>query len=247
MDATYVNSNSFTVSGDRTSEFVTGRRIKLDCLTDGIKYATVVLSSFSLSDTTVIIDENTLTGNLVSVLYGIVQAGTESSLPKHAHDGSEGSGGAVNHSTLSSLGYASSGHTGFAPTSHDHTESNITDLDKYTQAEVDTISGSLQTQIDTKSDTGHGHTASDVSDWDEAVDDRVNNLLVEGDNISLIYDDGANTLTISGAAGTGATDHSVLSNLDYASSGHAGFASSSDLSTTSGSLSSEIESEIFTI
>ena len=33
------------------------------------------------------------------------------------------------------------------------------------------------------------------------MDDRVNGLLVEGDNITLTYDDGANTLTISGSDG----------------------------------------------
>ncbi len=284
MDATYVSSSSFTVSGDRTNEFIADRRVKLDCLADGIQYATVVSSSFSSPDTTVIIDENTLTGNLVSVLYGIVQAGSESSLPEHAHDGSEGSGGSVAHSTLSNIDYVSSGHTGFAPTSHDHiesnitdldkytqaevdaltwTESDITDLDKYTQAEVDTISGSLQTDIDTKADSSHGHTSSDVSDWNEAVDDRVNDLLVEGDNISLIYDDGANTLTISGSAGGGATNHALLSNLDYASSGHTGFSTTShnhtesditdldkytqsEVDTVSGSLSAEIDSDIST-
>ena len=65
------------------------------------------------------------------------------------------SGGA--HDDLTHLDYASSGHTGFAPEVHTHTESDITDLDKYTQAEVDnlvdTTSGTLQTQIDAKPDT----------------------------------------------------------------------------------------------
>jgi hypothetical protein len=48
--------------------------------------------------------------------------------------------------------------------------------------------------------TGHTHTSANVTDWNEAVDDRVNNLLVGGDNITLTYDDGANTLTISGGS-----------------------------------------------
>lgn len=56
--------------------------------------------------------------------------------------------GETDHSALDNLDYASSGHTGFADTSHTHTETDITDLDKYTQAEVTTISGVLQTQID---------------------------------------------------------------------------------------------------
>lgn len=61
------------------------------------------------------------------------------------------------HNELTDLDYASSGHTGFAPTVHTHTESDITDLDKYTQTEVDnlvdTTSGTLQTQINDKPDT----------------------------------------------------------------------------------------------
>lgn len=101
------------------------------------------------------------------------------------------------------------------------TESHITDLDKYTQAEVDTISdslsdeidsdittlsGALQADIDGKSDIGHNHTSSDITDWQEAVDDSVNTLLVGGDNIALTYDDDVNTLTISGAVGAGISD-----------------------------------------
>ncbi|MBP7806960.1 hypothetical protein KA047_00495 [Candidatus Saccharibacteria bacterium] len=39
-------------------------------------------------------------------------------------------------------------------------------------------------------------TASTVSDFSEAVDDRVNSLLVAGDNVTLNYDDTANTLTV---------------------------------------------------
>ena len=61
------------------------------------------------------------------------------------------------HSGLDNLDYASSGHTGFAQSSHNHTESDISDLDKYTEAEINTISGSLQTTIDGKSDIGHVH------------------------------------------------------------------------------------------
>lgn len=37
----------------------------------------------------------------------------------------------TNHALLSNLSYAASSHTGFAPTTHNHTESQITDLDHY--------------------------------------------------------------------------------------------------------------------
>jgi hypothetical protein len=44
-------------------------------------------------------------------------------------------------------------------------------------------------------------TSSNISDFAEAVDDRVATLLVAGTNITLTYNDGANTLTIDAAGG----------------------------------------------
>lgn len=52
----------------------------------------------------------------------------------------------------------------------------------------------------------HSHTSPDVSDFSEAVDDRVASLLVAGSNITLTYNDGANTLTVAAAGGAVATD-----------------------------------------
>jgi len=95
MNAVYVSANSFKVLGDKTSEFNEGRRVKLDCDPDGIKYAVIISSSYSSPYTTVVIDESTLTTNLDSVLYGVVQPGSVGSLPDHLHDGSEGSGGTI--------------------------------------------------------------------------------------------------------------------------------------------------------
>ena len=95
MNATYISSSSFSVVSDKTAEFNTGRRIQADCGGDGIKYATVVSSSYSAPNTTVVIDETSLTANLTDVLYGIIQPGAEGSLPDHAHDDSEGTGGAL--------------------------------------------------------------------------------------------------------------------------------------------------------
>lgn len=50
---------------------------------------------------------------------------------------------------------------------------------------------------------GHTHTASSVTDFSEAVDDRVSSLLVAGSNVTLTYDDGANTLTVAASSGGG--------------------------------------------
>jgi len=99
MDAIYVSNNSFKVMGDKTIEFNAGRRVKLDCQLDGIKYATVVSSSYSSPYTTIIIDESTLTASLTTVWYGIVQTGQVGSLPNHSHDGTEGSGGTLSGTT----------------------------------------------------------------------------------------------------------------------------------------------------
>jgi hypothetical protein len=54
--------------------------------------------------------------------------------------------------------------------------------------------------------TNHTGTqlAVTISDFSEAVDDRVASLLVAGTNITLTYDDPANTLTIDASGGGGA-------------------------------------------
>lgn len=67
---------------------------------------------------------------------------------------------------------------------------------------------SASTSVPTRADAdtryaaaSHAHTAANVSDFAEAVDDRVNELLVEGTGVTLTYDDTANTLTIDAAGG----------------------------------------------
>ena len=138
------------------------------------------------------------------------------------------------HSALNNLDYASSGHTGFASFDILTSMSGIlqSDIDGksdlghvhddryYTESEVDltftTLSGTLQSKLDGKSDLGHTH------------DDR---YYTDSEIDSLIT-------TISGQV---VTDHSALNNLDYASSGHTGFASSVDVTTLSGVLQSEID------
>lgn len=61
----------------------------------------------------------------------------------------------------------------------------------------------LQTALNGKAATVHTHTASAVTDFSEAVDDRVAALLTAGANITLTYNDGAGTLTIDAAGGSG--------------------------------------------
>jgi len=68
IPASYVDSSSFTVSGDQTSEFVTGRKIKADCGDDGFKYS-IVQSSVYDDTTLVVVSVSDLTTNLLSVQY----------------------------------------------------------------------------------------------------------------------------------------------------------------------------------
>lgn len=61
----------------------------------------------------------------------------------------------------------------------------------------------LQSALDGKAATSHTHTAANITDFSEAVDDRVSALLVAGANVTLTYDDGANTLTVASSGGGG--------------------------------------------
>jgi len=101
MDAIYISGNSFKVLDDRTAEFNASRRVKLDCGLDGIKYASVVSSSYSSPYTTVVIDESDLTASLTSALYGVTQTGETGSFPDHTHEGGvEGQGGVLDGASL---------------------------------------------------------------------------------------------------------------------------------------------------
>jgi Protein of unknown function (DUF2793) len=67
-----------------------------------------------------------------------------------------------------------------------------------------TINASDAALRDRASHTGTQAVAT-ISDFSESVDDRVAALLVAGTNVSLNYDDAANTLTVNATAGGGVT------------------------------------------
>lgn len=110
--------------------------------------------------------------------------------------------------------------------------------DLATDAELSTTSGTLQTQIDGKDNYVSWSFAVDGATKDAVTSADILNF-VGGDNITITRS-AEDEITISGGAGS--SDHSLLSNLDYASAGHTGFASSSALSTASGVLQTEINS-----
>lgn len=93
----------------------------------------------------------------------------------------------VNHNDVSGL-------QGGTTNEYYHLSStNYTDL-------TDGGDSSLHYHSSDRSRSNHTGTqlASTISNFSEAVDDRVNGLLVGGDNITLTYDDVGNTLTIDG-------------------------------------------------
>ncbi len=97
ISAIYVSSHTFTVNGAHTNILHQGRRVECDCVSDGFKYGTISGSSYS--DPNTIIDltdlSSNLTSNLATIKYGIIGKGSNQSMPVHAHDGSEGSGGVL--------------------------------------------------------------------------------------------------------------------------------------------------------
>jgi len=122
------------------------------------------------------------------------------------------------------------------------TDLNTGQLDTryYTGAEVNVISGSLKTDIDGK---------DNYSNWNFAVDGVTKDSIASGDELNFVSGNNItitrsadDEITISGSTGVeGTTDHSALNNLDYASAGHTGFASSASQTTLSGNLQTDID------
>ena len=70
---------------------------------------------------------------------------------------------------------------------------------------------SSDAQLRNRSTHTGSQTAGTISDFSEAVDDRVASLLVAGTNVSLNYNDAANTLTINATGGGGGGSGANLS------------------------------------
>jgi len=104
---TRTGDKTFTVVGDQTAIFHTGRRVKLTG-TASVTYGTI-LSSTGTGPTTITLStaSTTIAADVQTVLYGIIGGEeAESSMPIHTHDGDEGSGGALpehNHLGLETI------------------------------------------------------------------------------------------------------------------------------------------------
>lgn len=109
---------------------------------------------------------------------------------------------------------------GASATGHTHTLANVTDVTMTTanlNSLDDGVNSNLHFHDSDRNRTNHTGTqvASTISDFSEAVDDRVSALLVAGTNMTITYNDGANTLTLdaSGGGGSGLTNPQVLARL----------------------------------
>lgn len=96
MQASYLSNNQFSILTDKTSEFVPGRRVMMDCGVDGIRYSSILSSNYSGGSTIVTIKDTNVTSNLEDVKYGIVSSDEAGALPDHQHSGAAGDGGTLN-------------------------------------------------------------------------------------------------------------------------------------------------------
>jgi len=102
--------------------------------------------------------------------------------------------------------------------------STISDV-TITSTNLNTLDDGLNTTLhfhdSDRSRSNHTGTqlSSTVSDFSEAVDDRVNSLLVAGSNITLTYDDPTNTLTIASAGGGGGVSDGDKGDITVSGSG----------------------------
>lgn len=80
------------------------------------------------------------------------------------------------------------------------------------------ISTATATALSGKASTVHSHVAADVTDFSEAVDNRVAALLVAGSNVTLTYNDIANTLTVAASGGSGGAASFITVEKDLGSS-----------------------------
>ena len=131
-------------------------------------------------------------------------------------------------------------YVGDAPTSHTHLlAAGATDV-TITATNLNTLDDGVNTTLhfhdSDRSRANHTgtQTASTISDFSEAVDDRVSSLLVAGTNITLTYNDAANTLTVDASGGGGGSPGGSTGEIQYNNAG--AFAGAADIEVETGQL-----------
>ncbi len=83
--ATHVSSTVFTVAEDKTGEegFYPGRRVRLNCGVDGIRYTDVFTASYSAGSglTTVTVNQAVVTPNLTKAWWSVIGPGKVGGVP----------------------------------------------------------------------------------------------------------------------------------------------------------------------
>jgi len=102
LAATYVDADTFTVSGDYTADFAINRKVRANCGVDGLKYGVVLSSSYTAPNTTVNLtaDSDDLTANLTEVDWSVVKPGAAGNIPLHAHSSENSGGSTINPSIV---------------------------------------------------------------------------------------------------------------------------------------------------
>jgi len=139
--------------------------------------------------------------DIVYIYDGTYPAGTwVKFMSAHSHNSLNGlQGGTTDeYYHLTSAQYtALTDDGGVADASSQHTH----DDRYYTESEVDTISGTLQTEIDNIN-----------NNFDENAQDAVGNIMVGAGSVTVTYDDGTPQITVSGTT-AGEIDHGSLAGL----------------------------------
>lgn len=150
---TYISSNSFTITGNVTENYLVGERIRMYGTTMGTLYGTILTSSFSAPNTTISVtmDSGTLTSNLSSVSMGVLSAGDP--IPFAAINGS---------GTAASLNFITS-ITGSPSDVEIPTEKAVTDY-------VPTIVNASLVEVGRKSSSSSTYDSStSVIPWDNTI------------------------------------------------------------------------------
>lgn len=197
ITATYSDAVTFTIAGDLTDEFHAGRRVRANCGVDGYKYATILSSSYSSPNTTVILTAGSddLTANLAEVLFGIVGIGDYGSIPEHDHLEDEGDGGVMhrlNGNTIinGDMAIWQRGTTFTSPASGQA----LADMFKvFTGGHSGDVEITKDTDVPTQSESGHVSAASikvDITTADDSLGENDYLLLgyrVEGYDLAAIW------------------------------------------------------------
>lgn len=131
----------------------------------------------------------TTLGDYYDTIYAPITKGVTNG---DSHDHNGGDGAQINHTTLSNIGTNThaqiDNHIANTSNPHSVTADQVLPNQTGNGGEFLTTNGTTASWA--------APTASSILDFSEAVDDRVNALLLEGAGIDLTYDDVANSLTI---------------------------------------------------